>query len=634
MRKNIFKSVASCALSLALVLSATAIFSTFTASALDTNPKTFDFEDTVLGDGDKNSAFSITDEAWHGTEASGKSMLIYKDSIASPGYHKALLTTEKRATGEQYNVEWGKTYKVTLYYKTAGTFDNENAWSLGIFTGKKDGFINGSTNQTLDNSLDFPKEATEWTKFETTFTATENDETKQGNTCLGIAVNFPVFSGNKGENAYAVYIDDVTVAETDQKLFNFEETVISSNSGIANSAFTISADQNHGSGAGKSLKIERTTATTLATNMGALLTTKAKDGEQYKVEWGKTYKVTLWYKTVGTAPSESWMLGVSTGPIAFSGKRTAQSISNPLMLPTTGTDWAKYETTFTATFTATGSGENNYLGLSVYFPAFDAYSGDYAVYIDDVTVESTDTAIEQSSTKTFDFGLIQNNISGYANTAFTGSTEQYRGNAANGKSIKIWKDKITLVSTQRAMLTLKDKTDTNFVYNVEWGKTYKVTLWYKTVGTFDNENAWSIGINTGSLDGFINGSTNQTLGNSLDFPKEATEWTKFETTFTATENDETKQGNTCLGIAVNFPVFSGNEGENAYAVYIDDVTVSEIEIQKGDVNCDGTVGIEDFNLLRQVLLGNAAKNANCYVNDDNNIDICDLVALDELLKNK
>ena len=407
-------------------------------------------------------------------------------------------------------------------------------------------------------------------------------------------------------------------ADNNSKTFNFDETVKTGND-IGNSAFTVSADQNHGNAAGKSLKIERTDATTLNTSMGMLLTTKGKnDGDKYQVEWNKTYKVTLYYKTVGTAPSDSWMLGVATGPVAFNGNRTAQSVSNPLMLPKTATDWTKYETTFKAT----GSGENKYLGLTVEFPKFDANSG-YAVYIDDVTVEETDTVIAQSGTKTFDFGLIKDNISGYANSAFSGSYEANHGNTASGKSVKIYKDSVASAGKMGAMLTLKDKKDQNFLYNVEWGKTYKVTLWYKTVGTASFE-PWQFSMYTNYYDGFSGGKlTKQTLSNSLSFPTTATDWTKFEATFTAASSNT---GDTALGIGVEFPAFGGNTGDNAYAVYIDDVTVEEtkppmtFDFDESKINSGNGSSNSSIATTDEAWRGDSGKSLRVYKESSANVD--------------
>ena len=416
--------------------------------------------------------------------------------------------------------------------------------------------------------------------------------------------------------------DDYNDDESTKRSFNFEETKIET--GMANSAFSISGDQNHGDIAGKSLKIEKNDAISFGAIMGMLLTTKGKTtGEQYRVEWGKTYRVTLYYKTVGTAPSESWMLGVRTGTADFNSNTTFQAVSNPLMLPTTATGWTKYETTFTAT----GSGDKTYLGLSVYFPKFNAHSGGYAVYIDDVTVEQTDIAIAQSGTRTFDFGLADDNMSSYANSAFTGSYEEHHGDAANGKSLKIYKDSVVSAGKMGAMLTLKNKSS-NFVYNVEWGKTYKVTLWYKTVGTASFD-PWQLSMYTNDYDAYSNTSrlTKQTISNSLSFPTAATEWTKFEATFTAEQPDYALKGHTALGIGVEFPAFSDNTD---YKVYIDDITVRIW--QTGDVSCDGKIDSDDLALLREVLLGvYDEKEYNCDINNDGIVDIRDLITLKTLL---
>mgnify|MGYP002672811125 CR=1 FL=1 len=540
--------------------------------------KTFGFEDTTLSSGDNNSAFKITDEAWHGTEASGKSMLIYKDSIASPGYHKALLTTEKRATGEQYNVEWGKTYKVTLYYKTVGAIDK--AWSLGIFTGKKDGFVNGATEQTLNSSLNFPKEAADWTKFETTFTAIESDSKKQGNTCLGLGVSFPSFTGNTD---YKVYIDDVTVEETEAplppptptptttKTFDFEKTQL--DSGCANTAFSITDEAWHGTAAsGKSVMVYKDAVASPGYMRFLLTTGKKNTGEQYNVEWGKTYKVTLYYKTVGTAVSTAWSLGLCTSNnLGFVNKPTNQTLNTRLYFPTKATDWTKFETTFTATESNPDNQERTYLGISVNFPSFTGNT-DYKVYIDDVTVEETEPPIIVPTTeKVFDFESTELK-SGMANSAFTVTGEEFHGDAAGGKSIKVYKDQITSAGYMKFLLSTGNQT-AGERYNVEWGKTYKVTLWYKTVGTAPSE-VWSLGICTGDNIGFVSKTTNQ-LNTPVYFETTATNgWIKQETTFTAVENNPDNQGRTCLGLSVNFPVFSSNAD---YALYIDDVAVEEID---------------------------------------------------------
>ena len=563
--------------------------------------KTFDFEGTRLDGGSANTAFTISNEAWHGTASSGKSMKIYKNEVTNPGYMKALLTTGNQTAGERYNVEWGKTYKVTLWYKTVGTAVS-TAWALGICTGGNTDFSGGKyTNQTLSNRLYFPTTETDWTKFETTFTATQSNSAYLERTYVGISVNFPSFTGNTD---YKIYIDDVTVEETEppivvpttQKLFDFESTVL--DGGTANTAFTITGEQFHGDAAGgKSLQVYKDKITS-AGQMKVLLTTgNQTGGERYNVEWGKTYKVTLWYKTVGTAPSEAWTLGVCTGGNTdFSGKVTNQIVNTPLYFQTTPTNgWIKHETTFTATENNSANQERTYLGLSVYFPVF-SNNTNYKVYIDDVVVEETEPPVvpPESTTKTFDFETTVFDL-GIANTAFTISGEQHHGSAAYGKSLKIYKDSIATAGKMGAMLTTGTQS-TGERYNVEWGTTYKVTLWYKTVGTAPSDTPWKLQMYTNNVEAFSNTArlTEQSMNNSLSLPKTATDgWVKHEALFTALQTNNDYRDHTCLGIGVEFPKFEGNSD---YMVYIDDVT---LEVVPDDQVPEKIIkqGFENYNYL-------------------------------------
>lgn len=411
-----------------------------------------------------------------------------------------------------------------------------------------------------------------------------------------------------------------------KKTFNFDETSWTQN--MQDGCFDFKNEQNHGDGKGKSLKITRANSSAEKNEVGnpwsVLLTDKnINEGDKYQVTNGETYKVTLYYKTVGTAPSESWVLGIAAGSLTKGGI-TSQVISSPLKFPIFETDWLKYETTFTANL----KDENkNYLRLSVYMPEFSNNSG-YNVYIDDVTVEKIDANIARSGTKTFDFGMTKLHETYASTTTFSISKEEHNGTAIEGRSLKIFGESEENIATRYSLLTALDNTSP-MVYNVEWGKTYRVTLWYKTVGTAPTDTAWKLKMYTGNNSNFWSGLTEQTLNDSVYFSTTATDgWIQKEVYFTASEKNESRKGNTSVAIGVELPKFSNNTGDNAYAVYLDDITVSEM--QAGDVNCDGEINSNDLALLRMALLGIEVKAYNCNVNDDTVVDIRDLVALKKL----
>ena len=617
MKKSSFKSIISLALSLALMFSAMSIFSTFTASAtVATDSKTFGFENTVLtSNGYANSLFTKSNEE-HRTGDYSMRINWSKAVTDESAFHSAKLN---EWGSDVFNVTSGQRYKVTFYYKVVGSYSVP--YQFELLTNKNDSFLNGTNKkvQTLVDTLSFPTTSTDdWVKFETSFTS--NIANEESNT-IGVGVRFPKMTEGEAKD-YSIYIDDFTIEKTDQKVFDFEKTVFGSG-GVANSAFAISKE--HGDTAmGNSLKIERKVDTSNAETMGALLTTVNKDtGEKYNVQWGKKYKVTFKYKTVGTAPSDAWKIGLFTCATVYG--RTLQDISNPLYLPTTATDgWLKYETTFTAT-SETGKEKNTLLGICVTFSEFKAYTDDYKVFIDNLTVEETDTLIAKSMT--FNFGNTKyGNNDATKNSAFEVVNNIYRGDAKQGHSLQIYKDK-TSAGRHSALLTDYTR-DLGVKYNVSWGKTYKVTLWYKTEGTVPGGNAWKFNMYTGKLTEFITGKyqTKQEISNPLSFLTEATnEWVRYETYFTARQEDGKSNEDNYLGVAVEFPEFSDNTD---YKVYIDDVTVSEM--LTGDVNCDGEINSNDLALLRMALLGIDVNAYNCNVNDDTVVDIRDLVALKKI----
>ena len=649
MKKNIFKSVASLALSLALTFSATAIFSKYTASAADaTNSKTFDFDSVnSFSNGTKNSSFNVCDSVHYGE--SGKSLKFNftgnTTNSHSANVHRTLLTTNGNSGGA-YDVIWDKTYKVTFQYRTEGTAPY-GPCRLGIYTSVANfSTATNTTYQIIEKPLYFETTGTsDWKEYTTRFTATQKDNTKINSTKLGLGIVFP--AGNYSSSNYSIYIDDVIIEEdtvgssvtVPENTFDFDNTVLDrvSAGDTTNSSFTISNDADLKDNGGSSLKVYRE-ANTKDGDLHKALLTKADrlTGDKFDVEWNKTYKVTLWYKTVGNAPQgmDAWKLGLYTcapGTNALSGPE--QMLDAPIWFRKTATSgWSKAETTFTAAYSVDADKDKTSLGLIVNFPAFSDNNGEnaYAVYIDDVTVEEITPETPNDTTKTFDFNGFDSYSDGYANSGLKYTAPEDLHIADSGKSLMVYRDKIEVPGYHRALLTTDGKS-TGEKYSVEWGKTYKVTLWYKTVGNFGGETPWSLGLFTGLNTGFINTTAQQTMSEQLEFPTEATDWTKFETTFTATESKADRRDNTYLGIGVNFPVFSDNE---KYKVYIDDVTVSEIR-DNGDVNGDGKVDTDDFNTLRQELLNNNTASANkCDVNGDGSVDIRDLVALDEILKNK
>ena len=68
---------------------------------------------------------------------------------------------------------------------------------------------------------------------------------------------------------------------------------------------------------------------------------------------------------------------------------------------------------------------------------------------------------------------------------------------------------------------------------------------------------------------------------------------------------------------------------DTHYAYIDDVSV--VGYIKGDVDMNGIIDENDLTTLRKILLGIEFDNSNAKVNNDTNIDICDLVALNNLL---
>ena len=619
MKKSSFKSIISLALSLALMFSAMSIFSTFTASAtVATDSKTFGFENTFLtSNGYANSLFTKSNEE-HRTGDYSMRINWSKAVTDESAFHSAKLN---EWGSDVFNVTSGQRYKVTFYYKVVGSYSVP--YQFELLTNKNDSFLNGTNKkvQTLVDTLSFPTTSTDdWVKFETSFTA--NIANEESNT-IGVGVRFPKMTEGAAKD-YSIYIDDFTIEKTDQKVFDFENLYNERvNWDISNSAFKGGYSEDSAI-MGQSLKIARNDITGVNNVQGLLLTTaKSKNEGTYALVPNKNYKVTFRYKTVGTAPSDAWKIGLYTCSSSNIHSRNHQDISNPLYLPTIATDgWLKYETTFTAKCDDSA----NLLAMSVFFSEFAACESDYKVFIDNLTVEETDTLISKSNEMTFNFGNTKYEKGNVAkNTAFEVVTNVYHGETLQGHSLQIYKDK-TGAGKHFALLTDYNE-EKGIKYNVSWGKTYKLTLWYKTEGTVPGGNAWKFNMYTGSND-FTNGKnlTEQKINNPLSFPTEATnEWFRYETYFTARQEAEKNNEANYLGVAVEFPEFSDNTD---YKVYIDDVTVSEM--LTGDVNCDGEINSNDLALLRMALLGIDVNAYNCNVNDDTVVDIRDLVALKKI----